>query len=108
MILLPDSAVITTELNTIAGWALGLAFLCCILAIGIGGVRWAVGASQQEPEQIAAGRRQILIALAGAFLCGAASAYVGFLLTIGAGPTVPYRDVVHRTPLLESLVEPRP
>ena len=76
---LPGGAQLQQIVNGLAG----LSLIALAGAAVVGAVVWAVSASGSNPHGILAGKRMVLVAVAGALVVGAAPALINFFQTLG-------------------------
>jgi hypothetical protein len=85
--LTPDSSAIPGA-SAIAGLVRGIAYialLACGAAVALGAGQWGFGSLSTNPYNVAAGKRVVVLGLAGAALIGASGLLVSRFFSIGQG-----------------------
>ena len=70
-------------LKTIVGAAMTVGLVCSVLALIVSAIAWGLGSHSSNPHLASRGKTGVLVACAGAAVCGASVALINFFWGVG-------------------------
>lgn len=74
----PDFSLLDVKWSDFWSLALGIALFACVVGLGTGAYKWAMGSSCNNPELATNGKKQVLISFLGAVVLGFIPTFLTF------------------------------